>query len=136
MAKTFNQEFRRLNPNLTDSVKGISVNPRSSSYISPGDVYYFKYKNEVGGRLVLIVSNKRGDGIFLSNPGNKLVSCFHIDGNSQVIIEALNILYKNRRKASYKVATEGLSALLGRERYRTFNLRHMHDLREISLNLR
>ena len=84
-----------------------------------------------------MVRSRRGDGVF---PGknDKLVSCFKLFGNSELIVEAiLDNLYKKRRTASYygKIKNS-LVKLLGVDSYRTYKLGNMKAIYKVALGTR
>jgi len=55
-------------------------------------------------------------------PKNKLLTAFTLQGSEEVIARILKKLYKRRDKASYQNIRDSLSALLGRNSYRTYNI--------------
>jgi len=118
---------------------------RSAEIIDPGDILVFKYPEPLTKklgripttetRIVLVVSNQRGNGVFNSTKGHKLVSCFRLDLASSAIISIiLKRLYKNRRSASYLKVKQGLVAILGTEQYRTYALAKMNSMYSMTIN--
>jgi hypothetical protein len=113
--------------------------PASASRITPGDLLVFRYFLGVGPgsqsqRVILIIKNRRGDGIFPGLSG-KLVSCFKLDGNSEDVVNAIvDNLYKKRRVASYygKIK-KSLIKLLGIDSYRTYKLEQMKEIYKVFL---
>jgi len=93
------------------------------------DVAMFKYDG--GAFLVLCVLNERtgqGDPFFTNtNTGNRLLSCFRLDGISMETLEIVfNSLYTNdinvlRKVGTYRYFKTMFSFLLGKRQYRTFN---------------
>src|SRR6478752_275894 len=79
---------------------------KSSGFISPGDVLIFNqlsggrqkpYPSDNMNPIVLVVSNQRGKGIFLSTRDNMLLSCYHINHLSpELAISVIKVLYKKR----------------------------------------
>jgi len=114
----------------------ISLIPKSSGYISPGDVISFTY--EGGPRVfVFVVKVKRGHGIFLSGRGNLLVACFKLTTTApQISANVLKTLYKNRRAASYANVQRGLEAIFGPNSFRTYNLSKVGNLVEVSVDIK
>jgi hypothetical protein len=112
----------------------ISLIPKSSGYISPGDVLSFTY--EGGPRVfVFVVKVKRGHGVFLSGRGNLLVACFKLTTTApQISANVLKTLYKNRRAASYANVQRGLEAIFGPNSFRTYNLSKVNGLVEILID--
>ena len=113
--------------------KYIQPMPPSADRITPGDILIFDYTNGQQ-RVVLVVKSKRGDGVY---PGkdDKLVSCFKLEANTAVVIDAiLETLYKKRRLSSYigKIK-DSLTALLGRGNYRTYKLGKMKQIYKVFL---
>jgi hypothetical protein len=109
----------------------IGVIPKSASYISPGDVLSFSYPGS-GRVYVFVVKVKRGNGMFLSSQGNKLVACFKLTTTSpEISSKVLKTLYKNRRSASYDNVSRGLLAIFGPNSFRTYNLANVTGLAEI-----
>ena len=117
----------------------------SAGSLQPGDIVTFNYKlppntspkikyRSRGTRLALVVSNNSGNGVFVSNPGNRLVSCFTLSktpaGIRDVIITKL---YKKRRLSNYYKIIASLKTILGKEMYRTYNLNNLSNLREIEM---
>lgn len=122
---------RVLNPDST--VTYIRPRPKSVSHISPGDLFLFNYHGEFGGtHFVLVVQNQRTTtGLFTSTLKNRLLSCFKLSNTSPDVIGIIiENLYKNR-KSSYKNVIAGLSAILGKQNYRTYNLSKIGDFSEI-----
>jgi len=122
-----------------DQIKVLQGIPASADRITPGDILVFRYHLGAGEgsrsqRVVLIIKTRRGDGVF---PGktSKLVSCFKLDGDSEVVIETiLENLYKKRRRSSYygKIK-ESLIKLLGIDSFRTYKLDQMKEIYKVSL---
>lgn len=114
----------------------ISLIPKSSGYISPGDVLSFTY--EGGPRVfVFVVKVKRGHGVFLSGRGNLLVACFKLTTTApQISANVLKTLYKNRRAASYANVQRGLEAIFGPNSFRTYNLSKVGGLVEILVDVK
>jgi len=119
---------------VTTSPVGMIV--ASANLINPGDVLFFRYKNDPDLiRLVLVVSNRKGSGVYLSSQRNMLMSSFYMAGGPEVTEEILRLLYKKRTKASYQSVVSGLKALLGKRNYRTFKLKDMYSIHQLDLNV-
>jgi len=114
----------------------ISLIPKSSGYISPGDVLSFTY--EGGPRVfVFVVKVKRGHGVFLSGRGNLLVACFKLTTTApQISANVLKTLYKNRRAASYANVQRGLEVFFGPNSFRTYNLIKVGELVEVLVDVK
>tara|TARA_R110002012_G_scaffold3517_3_gene16317 strand:- start:6916 stop:7371 length:456 start_codon:yes stop_codon:yes gene_type:complete len=133
--------------NVGDRTKVLTSIPASADRITPGNLLIFRYWMEPiragrkqrlgtrGQRTVLIVKCKRGDGIFISNKNNLLVSCFKLEGKSEVIIETIiENLYKKRRKASYwGFIKQSLIKILGINSFRTYKFSQMKSIYKVSL---
>lgn len=108
--------------------------PTSFSYISPGDILLFTYRDTIL-RACLVVSNKRASaGVFNSNRNNYLVSVFRLPLNPIIMQEILKRLYKNRVACSYSRIKNGLLRLFGTDSYRTYMLKDLTDLFELYFN--
>lgn len=119
---------------------------KSAGFISPGDILIF---NQVpGGRqksypsdnmnpIVLVVSNQRGKGMFVSTRDNLLLSCYHINHISpELAISIIKVLYKNRRSSDYyRISISGLQAYLG-DNYRTYNFDYITSLNKLFIDMR
>jgi hypothetical protein len=117
-----------------DDSEHISPIPISAGYISPGDVLSFLYPGS-GRVFVFVVSVKRGAGVFYSNSGNLLLACFKLTSTSpQISSNVIKTLYKNRQFASYYTVSKGLKAIFGPNSFRTYNLKNVTDLNEISID--
>lgn len=122
-----------------DAKKLLTMVPASADRMTPGVILIFRYFLGVGPgsreqRVILIVRCKRGDGSFPGLEGT-LVSCFKLEGSSEVIIDSiLENLYKKRRRASYygKIK-DSLIKLLGKDSFRTYKLNQMHDIYNLSI---
>ena len=122
-----------------DTKKLLTMIPASADRMTPGAILIFRYFLGVGPgsreqRVILIVRCKRGDGSFPGLEGT-LVSCFKLEGSSEVIIDTiLENLYKKRRRASYygKIKVS-LVKLLGKDSFRTYKLNQMHDIYSLSI---
>lgn len=113
----------------------IGVIPKSSGYISPGDVLTFSYPGS-GRVYVFVVKVKRGPGMFLSSKGNMLLACFKLTStSSEISAKVLKTLYKNRRVASYKNVQRGLLAIFGSGSFRTYNLQNANGMHKIIINI-
>jgi len=128
---------------LTNTNEGVSkvisrVPDGSSGFISPGDIFIFRYwmppDQDRGSsfiqRVSLVVRNKRTNtGVFISTRNNELLSCFNLDGEPDVIVDTIvENLYKKRRRSSYwgKI-TQSLTTILGTDSYRTYKLSNMRQ---------
>jgi hypothetical protein len=133
---------------LTNTATGVSkliskVPDGQSGYIEPGGIFFFNYylqptapgprgklpsPGSVDQRVVLVVRNRRtSSGVFTSTQNNILLSCFRLEGNSELITNTIvENLYKKRRRASYwgKIKTS-LIKILGKGNYRTYNTENM-----------
>ena len=125
-----------------DRKKILTMIPPSADRITPGEILLFRYRlgagpGSFGQRIALVVRSRRGDGVY---PGknDKLVSCFKLFGNSELIVEAiLDNLYKKRRTASYYgKMKKSLVKLLGVDSYRTYKLGNMKAIHKVALGSR
>ena len=109
--------------------------PKSYSYFSPGQVLNFNYA-ESGSIWGLVVEVQRGPGIFISTRGNKLVCVFKLTNSSPEIVSlVLKTIYKDRRLATYQNVINGLSAIFGKNSFRTYNLTKMSSIFEVGINI-
>ena len=110
--------------------------PKSSGFISPGDILFFEYPDDNGKndfRIVLVVASKYGQGIYTAKTGNKLLTCFKLDEPPfDVVRIILYKLYKNKELCSYDTITYGLNAILGE--YRTYNLAKIELLHKLEFD--
>lgn len=98
-------------------------------------MFIFKYHGKFGSgetHLVLVVQNERtATGLFTSTRNNKLLSCFKLgDTSVEVVGIIVENLYKNKQ-ASYSNVISGLSRVLGKSNYRTYDLNKIGDFSEI-----
>tara|TARA_Y100000310_G_C20628878_1_gene787495 strand:+ start:428 stop:865 length:438 start_codon:yes stop_codon:yes gene_type:complete len=132
-----NREFLEFfNTKLTPAFRrGTRPTPPSASRFRPGKVFAIKY-DDGNWRMVFIVG-KRGKSVYtLSTTKNTLVSCFTLGGVSNEIIQAiLQNLYNNEQKSSYLWITKRLKKLIGSRNYRTYNIKKMESIFEITMNI-
>ena len=133
-----------------EATKVLTPTVNSPDRITPGDVIIFRYYRAATSRyiagvnkstsssreqyVILIVKTRRGDGCFPGKNG-KLVSCFKLEGKSDVIIQTIvENLYKKRRRSSYygKIK-QSLISILGKESFRTFKLDQMIELYKLQI---
>lgn len=115
-----------------DDEKYLSLIPKSTGYISPGDVLRFVYTGQIVN--VLVVQVDRGPGIFLSTQDNKLLACFKLDDSSESVLKIIiRSIYKDRGLASYKIIQKSLKAILGPANFRTYNFNKIGNLTKISI---
>ena len=115
--------------------KYISLIAKSTGYISPGDVLRFTYNSELVHTLV--VSCKRGNGIFLSSQNNMLVSCFKLDDASEAVLKIIiRSIYKDKGLAKYSLIKNSLKSILGSKNFRTYKLSNMLGLNKVSIDLK
>lgn len=135
MLKNVLDSLRRSNSYIADNLSSPpKLTPISPTFLNPGDLVFLKYDRDLFFRVVLVVSNKKGSGVFLSSRGNLLVSCFQLNVSPEITSVILNKLYKNRVLASYRTITSGLRSLLGKDRYRTFKLNNIRELYTLKIN--
>lgn len=120
---------------LTPTATTTYIRPRAKSItqISPGDLFIFNYHGEFkGSHLVLVVQNARTtSGLFTSTRNNRLLSCFKLSNTSAEVAGIIvDNLYKNKQ-ASYSNVIAGLSRVLGKSNYRTYDLNKIGNLSEI-----
>ena len=109
--------------------------PRSYSFIKPAQVLNFNYP-ESGVIWGLVVEVERGPGIFVSTRGNKLVCVFKLTNSSPETVNfVLKTIYKDRRLATYSNVINGLSAIFGRNSFRTYNLSKMSSIMEVDIKV-
>lgn len=110
-----------------------SLIPKSSGFISPGDVLRFGYNAELIN--VLVVSTRRGNGMFLSGRSNMLITCFKLDDNSESVLRIiLRSIYKDRGIANYYVIQKSLRSILGSNSFRTYNLSLIRNMQKIEID--
>lgn len=118
-----------------DKKENIALIPKSSGFISPGDVLSFSYPGS-GRVFVFVVKVRRGNGVFFSERGNLLLACFKLTFTSpQISAKVIKSLYKNRRFASYSRVQSGLLAIFGPNSFRTYNLANVGELSQIQIDL-
>ena len=108
--------------------------PPSPAKIQPGDVLSFDYhlKGNTFTRVELVVANSKGRGHYNNIAFNDCISCFRLNEASPVVLTtALNVLYKNRKRASYAAVKAGLKIMLGVKEYRTYRVDRLSDLRQV-----
>jgi hypothetical protein len=112
--------------------KHLSLIPKSTGFISPGDVLRFVYSGQLVN--VLVVQIDRGPGIFLSTQDNKLLACFKLDDSSESVLKIIiRSIYKDRGLASYKIIQKSLNSILGPASFRTYNFNKIGNLTKISI---
>lgn len=116
------------------SVVGISPNPRSLGSISPGDVLFFSYEDEM--YLVLVLSTTKGRTSFVSTRKNLLLTCFKLDLNKGVHIILLKKLYKNMKSSHYSLIKNSLFKTFGVRYFRSFIFPKMSDIYELTLDIK
>jgi hypothetical protein len=146
--RRFSKETLQFIKDLASEVKlEIALIPQSKSYVSPGDVLIFN-QIVVNGRastwkyvtnpnpVVLVVSNQRGNGIFLSSRNNRLLSAFHINQLSpEMVVNILKLFYDNPYNADYyKISNSGLAAIIG-ENYRTYNINYIRIVNKVNVDI-
>ena len=100
--------------------KRVAVSP---SLASSGDLLMFSYAgSRAMDRVVLVVGNRKGSGVFLSTKRNLLLSAFQLSADTEILRIIIKKLYKRKDIARYDKIIAGLSAILGRSNYRTFML--------------
>jgi len=110
-----------------------SLIPKSSGFISPGDVLRFGYNAEVVN--VLVVSTGRGNGMFLSGRNNMLITCFKLDDSSESVLRIiLRSIYKDKGIANYYIIQKSLKSILGSKSFRTYNLLSIRNMQRIEIN--
>lgn len=115
----------------------ISPTTKSPGFISAGDVLMFRYKGDPFYKFVIVVKIKRGEGLFTSSRGNKLLACFKLDGTTPETLKILlKYIYKNRRLADYYKIQEAMAAIFGMNSFRSYNLSYINYLNELTLDLR
>lgn len=118
---------------------------RSAGSLQPGDLITFGYKlppntspkikvASARTRLALVVSNNSGNGVFVANTGNKLLSCFTLTDASPVIRKmVIDKLYNKRRLSNYYKITKSLVSILGKDKYRTYILNRLSNLKKVEM---
>lgn len=108
--------------------------PASAARLIPGGVFAMRYGD--GTWRLIIAVGKGGRAVYtLPSTRNTLVSCFKLDTLSNEIVDiVLQNLYKNVRKASYSWITDRLKTVLGSQNYRTYDIKKMRSIFEISIN--
>jgi hypothetical protein len=100
-------------------------------------VIAFKYNlidGYTGFRFCLVVKNDLGRIGYVSERGNKLLSCFRIEQAPTFVTSfILRKLYNKPALAERQAVQEGLVALLGSLNYRTYKLNSMRELNKIYL---
>jgi hypothetical protein len=116
-----------------ESPQFVSLIPKSTGFISPGDILRFTYNSELVN--VLVVRTKNGNGMFFSSRNNPLLTCFKLDDSPESILRIiLRSIYKDKGIASYGVIQKGLKAILGSNSYRTYNIYLMSGLKKVTID--
>lgn len=98
--------------------------------VMAGDVVSFNYQGSE--RLGLVVKSRRTDfsGSFKSTRGNTLLNVFLLNSITNADCRLIiNTLYRNRIRSTYVNSPKILSAFLGKENFRTFNVGLIADIR-------
>lgn len=98
--------------------------------VMAGDVVSFNYQGSE--RLGLVVKSRRTDfsGSFRSTRGNTLLNVFLLNSITNADCRLIiNTLYRNRIRSTYVNSPKILSAFLGKENFRTFNVGLIEDIR-------
>lgn len=98
--------------------------------VMAGDVVSFNYQGSE--RLGLVVKSRRTDfsGSFKSTRGNTLLNVFLLNSITNADCRLIiNTLYRNRIRSTYVNSPKILSAFLGKENFRTFNVGLIEDIR-------
>lgn len=98
--------------------------------VMAGDVVSFNYQGSE--RLGLVVKSRRTDfsGSFRSTRGNTLLNVFLLNSITNADCRLIiNTLYRNRIRSTYVNSPKILSAFLGKENFRTFNVGLIADIR-------
>lgn len=146
MARTYLSQAQKFLRDLNQYIPSrIGPIAKSTGFISPGDVLIFR--QIPGGRqknypsdnivpVVLVVSNQRGKGIFLSTRSNMLLSSYHINHLSpELAVSIIKTLYKKRKESNYyKISASGLKAIIG-DNYRTYNFDYIESINKIFIDL-
>lgn len=117
------------NPTASLDKSEIILNKSQLQMASPGDIFFFRYKQELNIRQVLIVNTpKYLTGKFKSSIGNLLVCCFELDSNS--LGNVFRYFFKNSINSSYST---GLRLFFGQNKFKTFNMEKSTSGRKINL---
>lgn len=114
----------------------ISRIPKSVGYITPGSLLFFTYNDDgfLKDRLALVVSNLRGNGIFISTKYNRLISCFRLtDVSPETGAIILRHLHRNRRVHNYYFLTDALQPIFPKDSYRTYNISKIDNLHKVKI---
>lgn len=112
----------------------LSLIPKSTGYITPGDVLRFTYNGELVNVLVVQVS--RGPGMFISTQNNMLLACFKLDDTSESVLKIIiRSIYKDRGLAKYRVIQKSLGSILGKNSFRTYKIQFIDDLQKVVIQL-
>jgi len=130
--KDVKQWFKDHGQNLTKSAKKIPISP---SYIRSGDVVLLTYPGDYDYRLVLVVGNKSGRGMYVSTQNNLLLSGFKLTDSKVINKIVLEFFYKKESAAYYENFKSPLNAIFGRLAYRTYNMTKIRDLFQVTLNV-
>lgn len=114
-------------------ILGFRPNPKSVASMTPGDILAFNY--EGSSRIVLIISTKRGRGVFLSSRMNLLVSVVDLDLSRPSTFMFIKALHKNIKGSNYLKLRRSIFSVLGKENFRTFDLQKMRDINEVAVRI-
>lgn len=117
------------------SNKAIQKIPISASYIKPGDVILLTYPEDYDYRLVLVVANKSGQGIYTSTAGNILLSGFKLTDSKIINKIVLEFFYKKESAALYENFKSPLNAIFGNLAYRTYNFSKIRELYKVTIDI-
>ena len=124
--------FKEHNQNLSKSTQKIPVSP---TYIRAGDVLLLTYPEDYDFRLILVVGNKKGTGIYLSTQNNFLLSGFKLTDSKVINKIVLRFFYKKESISLYENFKSPMSSIFGNLAYRTYNLSKIRELYKVTLNI-
>lgn len=140
------------------TIKKTSPKPRGGSGLQPGDVCIFNYNREPQ-TVIVVATDRTKTGKYVSNRGNLLLTCIKLDLNEQNEYSSLLVfknLYNKGSKATYrettkhssktskflskffskfkeKVRNRTIMSLFGKSNFRTYIIRNMSNIREVSI---
>lgn len=132
--------------------------PKSLAQMKIGQVYFFDYDSQPTG-VIIITTKKTNRGHYLSNKGNRLLTCLKLNGDAESFV--LGLVLKNlqgrQNSAKYSKTQRGPSgitkamgrffsgfkervrnqvalSLFGKNNFRTYNWAKIENITAIQIN--
>lgn len=103
--------------------------------LKPGDLITFNYKDGTERSGLVVRSKRTSTGYFLSSRNNTLLNIFLVESITSGMFDLMiNNLYRNRLSCTYKHTPRILGIFLGKNNFRTFNVRGIANIKQILIN--